>query len=168
MSDLQKELDMTKKSASVDFEDGIRIDPNDGAISVNLSDVSEDGDFPVIPRGVYDAVVESVEFGHSKNSGNPMWTWRLTITEGEYTKRMLFYHTVFNAGGIGRVKKALAVLGMTHLLQKEFNPSDLDILDELIGSNCQIRVDVGTYQDKPNNNVKGLLQASAGGSGDFV
>lgn len=159
---------MAKKDTSTDHEDGMRIDPNDGAISVNLTGVSEDGDFPVIPRGVYSASVDTVEFGNSKASGNPMWTWRLSITEGEYAKRMLFYHTVFNAGGIGRVKKALSVLGMNHLLEKEFNPADPEILDELIGCECQMRVDVGTYQDKPNNNVKGLLKAATGGGSDFV
>lgn len=159
---------MAKKDTNVDYEDGIRIDPNDGALAVNLADVDEDGDFPVIPRGVYEAVVDTVEFGNSKNSGNPMWTWRLTLTEGEYAKRMLFYHTVFNAGGIARVKKALAVLGMEHLLKKEFNPADQDVMDELIGTICQIRVDVGTYQGKANNNVKGLLKAAEGGASDFV
>src|SRR5256885_2405842 len=71
---------------------GSEASPGAGTM-IDLSGVDENADaFPVIPRGIYPAVVDEVTYGLSQSSGNPMWTWKFEISEGDYSGRKLFFH----------------------------------------------------------------------------
>lgn len=51
------------------------------------------GDFPVIPKGVYNVKAEKLEVGTTKD-GRPMLKGQFRITEGQYEKQCLFYNRV--------------------------------------------------------------------------
>lgn len=137
---------------------------------IDMSGVDENAaDFPVLPRGLYPAIVEQLDFGPSKNSGNPMWSWRFEISEGEYAGQKLFYYSVLTAEQLPRLKKVLMRIA-PELLETAFNPKTVADQGVLIGKACTIRVDVKPYEGKPRNNVRDVLpaQESTGGDTSFL
>lgn len=148
---------MAKKESAVDSFDVTGGEaPEDSGLVVNLADVEEDKGFEVVPRGVYSAVVDSVEFGYSQRSGNPMWTWRFEISDGEYAGRKLFFHSTFNEGGLPRTKKTLSRVA-PELLEGAFSPEAIADDGVLLGKECQLRVDIRKYEGQPRNNVRDVL-----------
>lgn len=131
---------------------------------VDFANVPDQAAFPVIPRGVYDAVVDDLTFGHSQSSGNPMWTWRFELEGEEHKKRKLFFHSTFIASTMPRVKKTLAALA-PELLSAPFDPKKVAESGEMLGRRCRLRVDISKYQNQDRNNVRDVLAATAGGAG---
>ncbi len=156
------------KKKAVKEEPGVEVEGGEGAFVVDLAGVDEDGDFPVLPRALYNVSVASVAFVYSQASGNPMWTWQLEVLDGDYAEQKLFYHTVFTDKGIARVKKALMILGMDNLLEGEFNPEEVADSDVLVGKECRARVDIQRFEGRQTNSVKSLVAADPDGGGDFV
>jgi hypothetical protein len=132
---------------------------------IDLSDVPDEQEYPVIPRAVYPALVDDLTFGYSQSSGNPMWTWRFEVSDGEHTGHKLFFHTPFVENMMPRVKKVLARIA-PELLSGPFNPEQVAMEGSLIGRACRIRVDIRPYQGKQRNNVRDVLPAAEGG--DFL
>lgn len=137
----------------IDFGEG----DSTGDVMVDLSNVSESGDFEAIPRGTYPAIIEDCVFEYSKSSNNPMWSLRLEVEDGEYKGRYLFHHLVFSERGLPRVRRALARLGFNELVEKPFNPEKVAEEGLLVGTRCRARVDVRPYEGVLRNNVKDLL-----------
>lgn len=146
--------------------EGLEID-DEGGLLVDLTNTG-DGSFPLVPRSIQNCTVFAVEFSHSQASSNPMWTWQLDISDGEYEGQRLFYHTVFTAKGMPRVKQALIAVGAESLLETKFNPEDPGITGQLEGLSCRARVDVKPYLDGQSNNVKSILAPSADAGAGFL
>lgn len=132
---------------------------------IDLNDV-EDSSFEAIPRDMYVCEVDSLEFGYSQNSGNPMWTWVLAVAGGEYEGRKLFFHTVFAGNGMPRTKKTLSRVA-PELLQGPFDPEKVADEGSMIGRKVKARVDIRKYEGEPRNNVRDLFAAEEG-DGDFI
>lgn len=140
---------------------------NGGVGLIDLSNVPEESKFPVIPRGVYPATVDDVTFGHSQSSGNPMWTWKLEISEGEYAGRKLFFHTPFVENMMPRIKKVLSRVA-PELLNGPFDPEKVAEEGTLIGKACQIRIDIRPYEGEKRNNVKDVLAPTTSSGEGFL
>ncbi len=136
---------------------------------IDLSGVDENADaFPVIPRGIYPAVVDEVTYGLSNASGNPMWTWKFEISEGDYQGRKLFFHTPFVENMMPRLKKVLSRIA-PELLNAPFDAEQIANESVLVGKECQIRLDIRPYEGKPRNNVRDVLPPkTAGGEASFL
>jgi hypothetical protein len=157
--------------ANVETEDG-------NGIVVDLGGVNEEGNFVAMPRGLYDVTVVQLDFGKSQRSNNPMWTWVFEVDGGEFNGRKLFYHTVFNEGGLPRVKRTLARIQTDDgypqaLLNQKFNPQTVADEGRLLGARAKVRLDIRVYQGKKGNDVKDVLPpgpagAAAGGGGAFA
>lgn len=140
---------------------------NEGGVGlIDFSSVGDEKEFPVLPRGIYPVTIDEVTFGHSQSSGNPMWTWKFEVSEGEYAGQKLFFHTPFVESMLPRVKKVLSRVA-PELLNGPFNPEKIADSGILIGKACRVRVDIRPYEGKKRNNVKDVLEAAAGG-GDFL
>jgi hypothetical protein len=131
---------------------------------IDLSQVGEEKEFAVIPRGVYDAQVDDVTFSHSQASGNPMWTWKLELLDsaGEFAGRKVFFHSPFIEVMMPRVKKIISRVA-PELLNGPFNPEEVANSGVLVGKPCKVRLDISMYEGKRRNNVKDILQAVAAG-----
>jgi hypothetical protein len=143
---------------------------------IDLSGVPDEQDFPVIPRGIYPAVVDDLTYGLSQASGNPMWTWKFELTEAagvdgngkSLAGRKLFFHTPFVENMLPRVKKVLSRIA-PELLQGPFNAEEVANSGAMIGKECRVRVDIKPYEGKPRNNVRDVLPMdSASGSEGFL
>lgn len=131
----------------------------EGSMTVDLSNVEDDG-WDVLPRGVYNVIVDDAEFKISQTGGNPMISLTLQVEDGEYADRKLFTHVVFSPKAMGMAKRAIARLGLSHLLEGPFNPED--IVDDFIGARAKARVTVEKYEGEDTNRVKSLLPAGGG------
>jgi len=125
---------------------------------LNLDDVSDElPKFEPIPPGVYDAIVENVEFGNSQNSGSPMLTFQFRITDPDYENRMLFYHTVLNKeSGLSRLKRLLVRVAPDVPLNG-FNPAKFADEGVILGYPCRLKVNIRSYKGEKRNNVVDVL-----------
>lgn len=148
---------MAKKDtteAAVDFSEGdsLMVDFN------NVDDVS----FEALPVGIYPVTIADCEFTYSQSSGNPMWTLKLEVSEGEYAGRILFSHMVFAGKGLPMTKKSLSRIAPT-LLESAFNPEDPDIIANMLGLDLKAKVTVRKYEGRDTNNVRDLFPNEGGG-----
>jgi hypothetical protein len=128
----------------------------------DLSDIAEP-EFEVLPAGTYDGYVDSVEYGASQRSGNPMLTWRIVVARpSDGTDFNLLMHTSFSDKAIGRTKMQLVKL-VPDLDLKSFRPGDAA---EIFGG-MNVRVVVRIQNNPANhefpgkrNQVRELLPAA--------
>ncbi len=152
----------TDENEGVEFEGG---DENEGLV-VDFDDVDENQQFECIPQGVYDAVVSGLEYGLSQASGNPMWTWELTLEGGDWAGRKVFSHTTFNPDGLPRTKKVIMRVMSELLDRKPFSPEAIANEGVLVGAACQVKLNIKMYDGRKVNNVREILAPSDGG--DFM
>lgn len=56
------------------------------------------GDFPEIPNGKYEVILDEMELKPTKKKGDPMLAVQFTILEGEYKNQKIFYNQVILMG----------------------------------------------------------------------
>jgi hypothetical protein len=136
---------------------------NDDGMVIDLDGVDENlPGFVALPPGIYDAVVENVEYGPSK-AGNPMLTWTFTLTDPEYKNRKMFYHCTLNKeAGVASLKRTLVRVLPDHGFSA-FNPKNFADEGSAIGAECRVKLNVKPYNGEKRNNVVDVLAASAGG-----
>jgi len=128
---------------------------------INLADV-EEPTREIIPPGIYDAMVDNVEFGNSRK-GNPMLTWTFVVTDKEGKNHTLFYHNTLNDDrGKGRVKQTVNALisDEEEFDWTEFRPSET--AEWAVGRQCRVRVRIqpaNEEYDRSNSIVK-VMQAA--------
>jgi hypothetical protein len=116
----------------------------------DLSDIAEP-EFEVLPAGTYEGYVDSVEYGASQRSGNPMLTWRVVVarpTDG--TDFNLSVHTSFSEKAIARTKQQLLKL-KPDLDLKTFRPAEAN---DIFGG-MNVRVVVRVQNNPPNHEFPG-------------
>ncbi|MEB3029702.1 hypothetical protein VJI72_07895, partial [Parvimonas micra] len=119
-----------KDNASTAAEEGFQgvMDTDGEGFTFDMSGQEEDSGYPVLSKGVYDAVVDKVDYQISKNSGNPMWKIAFLITAAEHAEKNLkmFMYQVFKPDQMGRVKKLLNTLGHGNFANSnKFNPKEI-------------------------------------------
>jgi hypothetical protein len=159
----ETETDVEDETGTVQFGggDGGGDDENE---EVDLSQTGTGG-FELIPRGIYNAIVDEVEYTTS-SKGNKMWSWVFEIQDEPYDRRKLFFHTTFNEGGLPRVKQALMKLGRADLANGRFNPKQVAEEGILVGLPVRLRVGSRVWKESAGgdgemrNDVRGLLSAT--------
>ena len=153
--------------ADIYDEDVMGMDEDDDGEDdvMNLDDVDENApdEFPSIPVGIYDAIIENVEYGDSKK-GNKMLTWTFKLVHPEFGDRMFFFYTVVEKGMSDFQRKTLKktlVRVCPDLPLKKFSPKTFATTGEAIGLPCRLKIDIqkkGEY--KGRNQVKEVLRAT--------
>lgn len=147
-----------------EFDDamGGGFDDEDGLV-LDLDSVDETMPaFVALPAGIYDAVVENVEYGKSKNE-NPMLTWTFTLTDPEYKNRKMFYHNTLNKeAGIAGLKRTLIRVLPEHGFSN-FSPRAFADEGVAIGAECRLKLNIRPYNGEKRNNVVDVLAPATGG-----
>lgn len=136
------------------------------SLVLDLGNVDESAaDFQPMPAGIYNAIVENVEFKTS-SSGNPMLAWQFKVTDEEYDKRMLFFHTVLNSErGQATLKKVLVRI-LPDFPLGAFNPQQFADDGVAIGQEARVKVNIRPYNGEKRNNVQEVLAPETGS--DFL
>lgn len=150
------EKDFLNPDESMDLSQG-NADTGDNMV-LNLDDVSDElPKFEAMPPGVYNVIVENVEYGPSKSSGNPMLTWQFKVIDEPYENRMLFFHTVLNKEfGVKMLKRTL-VRVCPDIDLANFSPAKFAEEGEALGLPARIKVRVRPYQGEKRNDVQDVL-----------
>jgi len=170
------EAEGEEEVSGTEFGEGEGLGEDGEGLVVNLDGVSEEGNFPVMPRGIYSANLYELTYGLSQSKGNPMWTWIWEVEnhpEPDYNGRRFYYHTTFTDQGRSRVKRALIRIKCQDdynkvLLNTSFKPEDVALEGKLLGAKARLRVDVRPYQGKKSNNVRDILPPSESDDASFL
>lgn len=147
----------------------------DGDVEVmDLSSVDEEGTFTLIPAGTYDAVIDDIEYIRANSKGQPMLTWKLSITEEPYAGRKMRYYTTLNDPDPEKRTNALARLRRTiRRVAPAFNIGEfrpLEAAGVFAGLPCRLKITQEADRQNPSkkrNNVSDLIQPSED-SGGFL
>lgn len=152
-----KEIKLAKNATASDpfLDSALDIDSDDDAI-LDLSEVPDSINFETWPAGVYDAVVEDVEYGRSQRSNKPMLTWHMKLTRNDGKERTMFHYSVLEGDGLPRTKRTIMRVAPDIDL-REFKPSRAGEL--FAGKLCQVRVKIGTFEGTRRNQISDVLPA---------
>jgi len=126
--------------------------------AIDLSDVPDQLQYEVLPAGIYRATVDSVEFGYSQRSGNPMLTWTFKLHLADGRERTQFYHTVLTDQGLPRLKRTimrLAPFANEEVNLRAFQPEDAGVL--FTGTPCRVRLRIQNYEGQQRNSISDVL-----------
>lgn len=125
---------------------------------IDLSDVPEAVERELLRPGLYNGVINEINFGQSNRSGNPMLTWVINVELPEGGGQNVWYHTVMTGDGLSRVKKAINQLLAP---DEEFDWTHFSaaaVIEQFTGRDCRVRVRI---QNSPEygktNSVADLL-----------
>jgi hypothetical protein len=138
------------------FEEG-------GNLVVDLGGIQE-AKFEAVPKGIYNMEVESAEYGMSNNSGQPMITLQVVITDGEYSGRKHYTYWSFGQKALPFTKAAIGRLA-PELLTARFNPQKVCDEGLLLGRKCRGRVIHDDYQGETRSRISQLLPPLPNGAG---
>lgn len=125
-------------------EQGAAFEGSDDGLVVDLSNVQEMS-FESIPKGIYPAVLDDCKYEISKNSGQPMWNVRFTISEGDYANRKLFTYMSFSEKALPGTKRQIKQFA-PELLSGPFNAKKVADEGVLIGKQVRVKVDIENYK----------------------
>src|SRR6185369_2994647 len=115
-----------------------------------------------IPKGIYDGEIDTVTFGMSNNSGAPMLTLQIAITNNEaYNGRKLYTYWSFSQKALPFTKAAIGRVA-PELLTGKFVPQNVADQGLLLGKPCRVRVTVEDYQGEPRSKISQVLAPSDG------
>jgi hypothetical protein len=163
---------MAKGAAAEAEKQGVLDETGEGFTWDMTNTEAEDG-YPILPKGNYDAVVDSLEYQISKSKGNPMWKAGFLITEEEHASKNLkvFSYIVFTPEQMGRVKAFLENTGHADLATADFNPKKIADDKVVVGSPVKLRLDIRQSEEYGNSNeVKRIMKPGTGsnaGEGGF-
>lgn len=136
--------------------------------SFSMKDEKAQTGFPVFPAGKYPARIHDLKFGHSQNSGNPMWTVDWAFTEGELGEknRRIRSWVIFSPEQRGRAKAFLQRVAPELSELEDFNPKKIADSQVMIGKQATLKINIRPNQEGVDqNNVADVLAPTAGGSG---
>lgn len=137
--------------ASAVFEQG-------GSLVVNLSGVAE-LKFELIPKGIYDANIDSVEYKLSKNSNAWMYEFIMEIEGGDYDKRKLYTYTSFSQKALRGTKTTLMRIDPV-TFAGEFNPKAVAESGQLLGKKVRIKIGHDEYNGEQVSRISQVLPAA--------
>lgn len=142
--------------ASAVFEDG-------GSLVIDLGNI-EESKFEAIPKGIYNAEVDQVDYQLSKNSGAPMFQFVFTIEGGEYAGRKLFFYTSFSPKALSGTKTALLRIDPL-IFNGPFKPQEIAETGALLGKKVRIKVVPDEYNGEVRARIQTILAAAVTGAG---
>ena len=117
---------------------------------VNMHAVEDAQDFTPIPDGEYLAQLVEVDENKTTRDGDPMWSVRWQVLEGEHAGRYVFDNLVFSAKALKRVKLVFSRLGLDVAKDQEVDWTP----DMIIGKQARITVVTEEYEDQSGQKKK--------------
>jgi len=137
------------------FEDG-------GSLVIDLTNI-EAMKFEAIPKGIYNAEVDSVEYKMSANSGAPMFQFVFKITDGEYAGRTLYFYTSFSPKALSGTKTTLLRIDPT-IFTGPFAPQKIADEGVLLGKPVRIKLKHEEYNGETVARIQTVLSAGTAGA----
>lgn len=128
---------------------------DDGGYSVDMTAVPEAKN-EVLPKAIYNCIVDEIEYKLSQSSGKPMWAAVYLIQDGPYEGRKLFHNISFSEGALPYTKRTIAKI-KPEILTADFRPDKLDDYG-LQGMNIRVKTKIGKDQNnEPRTEVGDVM-----------
>lgn len=128
---------------------------DDGGYTVDMTAVPEAKN-EVLPKAVYNCVVDEAEYKLSQSAGKPMWALIYVVTDGQYEGRKLFHNISFSEKALPFTKRTLARL-CPECLTSSFKPEKIDEYG-IQGRNVRVKTKVGKDQNnEPRTEVAEVM-----------
>jgi hypothetical protein len=150
---------MAKSKQDEYFEEG------DDSLVIDMDNVEEQS-FELLPKGVYDCVIEDCEYKLSNSSGKPMWSLTLVVTSGEFEGRKLFANMSFSEKALPMTKATIMKIA-PDVLQAPFMPKKIADEGTLVGKNVRAKTKIEKYEGEERTRVANLM-APTGGFDEFT
>ena len=111
---------------------------------------ANEGDFSVVPEGVYFVIMERAAEKRA-STGTPMIKIKMRVTEGEHKGKLVFENIVLCEAMAGRNKHLLKILQQPHEGNVNINP------DDWLNREFRIRVKHEPYQGKTQAKVSQFM-----------
>jgi len=117
-------------------------------MELDFDATEEVNDYVTVPPGSYACRVAEVRQRTTRN-GEPLWSLRLIVCEGEHTGRQAAWdNLVFSTRGRTRVRKVFAALGVPSQGKVNIEPKDLE------GKEALVEVRAAEYRNNAGDLVK--------------
>lgn len=114
----------------------------------------------LIPAGIYNAVIEELEYKLSASSQQPMWAMVVTIIDEEYAGRKLYDNLSFSPKALPITKKTLLNL-CPEKVTSTFSPKNIAAEGDLIGLNVQIKTAITKDKDgEKRTKIKNIVRSN--------
>lgn len=143
--DVTEEMHAETEGEVNELAAGAMFEDNEDGLVVNLAGV-EAMKFDNLPPMTVHAIVEENVYSLSKSSGKPMWSLKMSITEGEFKNRKLFPILSWSEKAIPGTKAVLQVLE-PDLAEAQFRVNDPDVVVRLVGKIAKVRVGIQKGQN---------------------
>jgi hypothetical protein len=144
---------MAKKKADESFAD------SEESLLINMDEVQAQT-FEALPKGTYQATIESAEYKLSASAGKPMWNIALVVTDGEYANRKIFTILSFSEGALPGTKAAIKNIDAS-LLSASFDPKGIAESGALVGKAVRVKTKIEPYNGEDQTRVASWLPASS-------
>ena len=159
MADLRNTVENAPTDAEM-AEEKIYFEDGDQLV-VDLSNIAE-MKFEAVPKGIYHAYVDELNFGLAKDKGDGSkrygrFEWILTIEdEGPGKGRKHYFYTSFSPKALSGTKSALLLFDPT-IFDKPFKPADVANSGEMLGRKVRVKIDHETYQGNTRSKIQYIL-----------
>jgi hypothetical protein len=137
------------------FEEG-------GSLVVDLSNVQE-AKFELIPKGFHNAIIDSWDFGPSKNSGQPTFQVVYSLPDFGEGKAKVFDNFSFSQKALPFTKAKLAAFA-PELVNGKFDPQKIAESGVMIGRPVRLQITHQDYEGEPRARVSKVLPPQPNGA----
>lgn len=143
--------------AQIFFQDG-------GQLVIDLNSIGE-MKFELIPKGIYNALVDECNFGVSKDRGDgkerhPRFEFVIALQDPPYDKRKLYFYASFSPKALSGTKTALLRIA-PDIFDQKFNPEEVANSGVLLGRPIKVKVDHEEYQGQTRAKISYLVDGDA-------
>jgi len=115
-----------------------------------------------VPAGTYDATFTEWEKRRNADDSGEHFSMQFTLTENEFKGRKVYRNYSLKPEALIYFKTFLARLGTPDDALEDEEAEIEDILNDLKGADCRVKVRVRKWQGENRNEVQGVLSALDG------
>lgn len=124
---------------------------------INLKAVSK---AEPIPAGTYDATFTDFEKKPNSDGSGDHFSMQFTVTDDEYAGRKVYRNYSLKTDSLPYFKQFMSRLGAGEDALEDEAAEIEDILNDLKGADCRVKVRLRTYQGEARNDVQSVLSAT--------
>jgi uncharacterized protein YgfB (UPF0149 family) len=113
-----------------------------------------------IPAGTYDATFTDFDKKPNSDGSGDHFAMQFTVTDDEYAGRKVYRNYSLKTDSLPYFKQFMSRLGAPEDALEDEAAEIEDILNDLKGADCRVKVRVRTYQGEARNDVQSVLSAT--------
>lgn len=136
------------------FEDG-------GSLVIDLNGV-EEAKFELVPKGIYEAEIDTWDFGMSQSSGAPMFTGVFRLDHPDFSKVKLYSYFSFSKKALPFTKASLNRFAKDVFGSGQFDPQKIADSGVMLGKKVRVKIGHEEFEGEKRARIQNVLPAGEG------